>query len=394
MRSTKFYKPSNNILPRIFLTFLMLFTVAYGYSQFQIVGMQSQNGSAWVTAQQAHLTIAEPGKAPYTANVPFDAYKQYASGTSFTTHAGTSISIMYKGQMQVLHPNSTLKVVIEKSGIKAQTLKGTVQHVLKDVKQKVGFYKAGNGYTWAHAEGTQFTVQSSHKSKAVNIATSEGKVVVTDEVPVLINQQASTKGGGRDGRELKTTVRTTNTAGQQYTTNQNNQTVQFTTYQDAIAAFERELRIKEQNGTAYLDELADNYTLIGELYLEIGEYDRAIDPLGKAVQYIEMLDPEDITIIDTSLYFVEAMMNSVEPENRTIGYNVAVEIINILIEELNAYIAEYNYANQIQDEEWAWDLCYDLVDINEYLGWSYELLNDMAKANEFYNWADTYDSRL
>lgn len=392
MGALQIYKPT---ILKLFFSLNLLLLANLTSAQFQIVGMQYNGPSGWVTATQAHLTISEPGKQPYTQNVQYDYAKQYASGTTFTTHENTSISIMYKGQTQVMYPNSTLKVVIESNGIKAQTLKGTVNHILKDVKQKVGFYKAGNGYTWAHAEGTQFIVQASGQSKNVKIQTSEGRVTIVDQVPVVINQSATTKIGGKAGAELNTTVRTTNSAGQQaYVTNQGSNKIQYQTYGEAIEAFEKEIRYKEQSGNAYIEELAENYSLIGELYMEIGEFDRAIEPLGKAVEYLSALDDEDLYIIDTSLFYSEALINSSISDNRTIGNNLVIQIINILTPVLNEYIAEYNFANEDGDEDWAWDLCYDLVDINEYLGWSYELLNNDAKANEFYNWADTYEERL
>lgn len=387
--------PKQISLHYFLISALSFFFTSISFAQFQIVGMQFNGPSGWAQVDKAHLTISEPGKQPYTNTIPYDYAKQYASGTTFTTHENMSISILYKGQTQVMYPNSTLKVVIEGNGIKAQTLKGTVNHILKDVKQKVGFYKAGNGYTWAHAEGTQFIVEASGQSKNVKIQTSEGKVTIIDQVPVTINQSATTKIGGKSGGELTTTIRSYNSAGQQpYTTQQGAPKIQYQTYEQAIDAFERDTYNKEQSGNAYVEELAENYSLIGELYMEIGQFDKAIEPLGKAVEYLSALDEEDLYIIDTSLYFCEALINSVDNDNRTLGNNLINEIINILIPELNDYITEYNYAVQDEDYDWAWDLCYDLVDINEYLGWSYELLNNIPKATEFYNWADTYEERL
>ena len=117
-------------------------------------------------------------------------------------------------------------------------------------------------------------------------------------------------------------------------------------------------------------------------------------PLAKAVEFMAMLDSEDIYILDTSLYLGEAMVSTDNPEYINIGNTLIVDIINILIPELNEYIAEYNYAMEYEDDDWAWDICYDLVDINEYLGWAYELLEDYDKSDEFYDWADTYESKL
>jgi len=343
---------------------------------------------------EAKLTISEPGKPAYTQSIPFNNKQPYPFGTTITTF-DTAISTMYKGQRQVIHPNSALKLIKEQYGIKAQTVKGTVDHILKDVKQNVGFYKAGNGYTWAHAEGTELRVQATGHSKAVNIETFEGQINIIDQVPVKINQAATASIGGKKvGSDLTTTVRTTNTAGNTYSSNQSSQPIVYQTYEQAIDAFVNDTYNKEQSGTAYVEELAENYGLIGELYMEIGQFEKAIEPLGKAVEFMAMLDPEDIYILDTSLYLCEAMISTNVPEYQNIGNNLTVEIINILLPELNEYISEYNYAMQYEDDDWAWDLCYDLVDINEYLGWAYELLENYDKADEFYAWADEYDSRL
>lgn len=386
MKTHQIKKPYCNFL----LPILFCCIAHYSFAQFTIAGMQ-YNGQM---VNQAKLTIHEPGQSPYTTTVQYNPSKQYPFGTTITTFE-TAVSTMYSGQRQVIHPNSALKLIKEKYGLKAQTVKGTIDHIATNVKQNVGFYKAGNGYTWAHVEGTQFRVQAIGNSKNVNISTAEGRVTIIDQVPVKINQQASVNIGGKKvGSELNTTVRVTSTQGQVYSTGQSSKTFVYQTYEQAIDAFVRDTNYKEQSGTAYVEELAENYSLIGELYMEIGQFEKAIEPLGKAVEYMAILDPEDIYILDTSLYLCEAMISTNISDYIKIGNDLAVDIINILIPELNEYITEYKYALQYQDEDWAWDLCYDLVDINEYLGWAYELLNNYDKADEFYAWADEYDSRL
>ena len=340
MKTNQIKKPYCNFLLQFFFWFFCFFT-SISFAQFTIAGMQ-YNGQM---VNQAKLTIHEPGQSPYTATVQYNPGKQYPFGTTITTFE-TAVSTIYKGQRQVIQPNSALKLIKEKYGLKAQTVKGTVDHILKDVKQNVGFYKAGNGYTWAHAEGTQFRVQASGNSKKVNIATAEGRVTIIDQVPVKINQAATVNIGGKKvGSTLNTTVRTTNTQGQSYSTGQSSKTFVYQTYEQAIDAFVRDTNYKEQTGTAYVEELAENYSLIGELYMEIGQFEKAIEPLGKAVEYMAILDPEDIYIIDTSLYLCEAMINTNVSEYINIGNNLAVEIINILIPELNEYITEYKYFN-------------------------------------------------
>jgi tetratricopeptide (TPR) repeat protein len=383
-------KPCSKFLHHCVICLLFLLFTTVSTAQFNIAGMKN-NGQVVYTAK---LTIHEPGQAPYTESVQYNPNKYYSFGTTITTFE-TAVSTMYKGQRQIIHPNSALKLIKEKYGIKAQTVKGTVDHILKDVKQNVGFYKAGNGYTWAHAEGTQLRVQAAGHSKKVNIETYEGQINIIDQVPVKINQTKTTNIGGKKvGSELTTTIRTLKRAGEAYSSGQNSRAIVYQTYEQAIDAFVRDTYNKEQSGTAYIEELAENYSLIGELYMEIGQFEKAIEPLGKAVEFMAMSDPEDIYIIDTSLYLSEAMIGTNVAEYKNIGNNLAVEIINILIAELNEYETEYKYAVDYQDEDWAWDICYDLVDINEYLGWAYELLNDFDKADEFYAWAYEYESRL
>ena len=390
MTTNQINKPYSKFLQHYFTCFVFLMFTTVSFAQFTIAGMQA-NGQ---TVNVAKLTIHEPGQAPYTESVQYNPNKQYAFGTTITTF-DTAISTIYKGQRQVIHPNSALKLIKEKFGIKAQTVKGTVDHILKDVKQNVGFYKAGNGYTWAHAEGTQLRVQAAGHSKAVNIETFEGQINIIDQVPVKINQTATANIGGKKvGSELTTTVRTTNTAGQAYSSQQSSAPIVYQTYEEAIDAFVRDTYNKEQSGTAYVEELAENYGLIGELYMEIGQFEKAVEPLAKAVEFMAMLDPEDIYILDTSLYLGEAMISTDNIDYINAGNTLIVDIINILIPELNEYISEYNYAVEYEDDDWAWEICYDLVDINEYLGWAYELLENYDKADEFYNWADTYESRL
>lgn len=391
-------KPTNTLnfyFMKSVMTLLFVFLIShFASAQFQIVGMQVQSQTAWTPVNSVNLTISIPGQAPYTGQVNKDARRQYPSGTTFKTPPNTSISVLHKGQIQVMAGNSALKVVVLKNGVSAQTLSGQVQHILSDVKQKVGYYRAGNGYTWAHAEGTNFVVRASSRSKSVNIQTSEGRVVITDEVPVRINQQAMTQGGGRDGRELKTVVRTVNTAGQQYVTKSQSQPKVFRTYAEAIAAFEAETNRLEYSGGAYYEELADKFALIGELYLDVGEYDRAQEPLAKAFEYVQALDPEDPYVIDIMLYLAEASIYGTDREVQNMGVDLIRNFISIGQEALNENIADFKYANNIGDSDWAWDLCYDLSDLYEYMGWAYDLLNQEEQANYYYKWADYYDNQL
>ena len=134
MTTNQVNKPYSKYLQQYFILFLFLLFATVSYAQFNIVGMQN-NGQ---TVNSAQLTILEPGKKAYTQPIQYNPTIQYPFGTTITTF-DTAVSTMYKGQRQVIHPNSALKLIKEQYGIKAQTVKGTVDHILKDVKQNVGF---------------------------------------------------------------------------------------------------------------------------------------------------------------------------------------------------------------------------------------------------------------
>jgi len=391
-------RSNDNISPNLkalYLTnFLFLFLCMFFelHAQFQIVGMQ-YNGAF---ANSVNLTILNPDGTQFTGSVPFDAYKQYPSGTTFKTPANTAISILYKGQTQIISPNSSLKVSIVNNGVIAQTLTGKVQHVLKDVKQKLGFYKAGNGYTWAHAEGTDFFVEAYDKSKKAKFITLEGTIAILEEVPVSITQTATnleTHNGKTKERELTTTKRIYASAGQDYVTEEL-EPITYATYEEALYAFDDEINQLEAQGNAYPEELADLFTLLGELYLDNGQFDEAIVPLAKSVEYNNQVDPEAIETLEAVLYFCEALINATSDEAHVQGVNLVQEIIGIFTEELKVYLSEYKYAYDIQDYDLAWELCNDLVDLNEYLGWSHDLLENYDQAEYYYKWSDYYNGRL
>ncbi len=386
----------NNPNPRLKLfcsLFAFLFSMA-ATSQFQIVGMQ-YNGQ---NIGSVNLTILSPKGQPFTGAVPFDANKIYNSGTTFKTPAGTSIAILCKGQTQVMKPNSTLKLSLVNNGIKAETLTGSVQHVLKDVKSKLSFYKAGNGYTWAHAEGTVFEVEAYTKSKKAKFSTQEGTIAIIEDIPVSIVEPAKNqieRSGKAEERNLTTSRKTLNNSGQEYIT-ENIQPIEYATYEEALGAFDVEtyarnetVKVESPNWTL-IEELADDFTLLGGLYLENGQPDMAIDPLRIASAYNELTDPEGILTLESYLYLSEALIQSEDEVNRNEGLAYASSIVEALNEVLEEYIEEFDYAVANGDEDLAWEISYELVNICEYLGWSHDLLGQREAADIYYNLVDQY----
>ncbi len=377
-----------------FIILFLIFSSASMVAQFQIVGMQ-YNGQF---ATSANLTILSPKGQPFNGTVPFDANKQYASGTTFKTSAGTSISILCKGQTQIMAPETSLKLSFVNNGIKAETLTGSVKHVLKDVKSKLSFYKAGNGYTWAHAEGTVFEVQAYNKSKKAKFSTEEGTIAIIEDVPVSIAETAKNqidRSGKADERQLTAPRKTLNTVGEEYIT-ENIRPIQYATYEEALDAFDDAIYAKNETlninnpDWVLVEELADDFTLLGGLYLENGEPDLAIDPLRIAVEYNHLTDPDGILTLESYLYLAEALIQSQEEAERSEGITITNAIIEALNEALDEDIEEFDYALANQDEDLAWDIAQELIDICEYLGWSHDLLGETQAADQYYDLVDQY----
>ncbi len=381
---------------RIFFSAFIFLCSFSASAQFQIVGMQ-YNGQ---NVASVNLTILSPKGEPYAGPVQYDPNKIYNSGTTFKTSGGTSIAILCKGQTQIMKPNSTLKLSFVNNGIKAETLTGSVQHVLKDVKSKLSFYKAGNGYTWAHAEGTVFEVEAYNKSKKAKFSTQEGTIAIIEDIPVTIDEKAKNqidRSGKAEERHLTSPRKTLNSAGQEYITN-NLQPIEYATYEEALAAFDDEtygrneaVNLQYPNWTL-IEELAGDFTLLGGLYLENGQPDMAIDPLRIALEYNEMTDPEGILMLESYLYLAEALIQSEDEVNRNEGVMYATEIVKALNEVLEEDIEELDYAVENGDEDLAWEISYELVDICEYLGWSHDLLGQTEAADIYYDLVDQYSN--
>lgn len=94
------------------------------------------------------------------------------------------------------------------------------------------------------------------------------------------------------------------------------------------------------------------------------------------------------------LYLAEACIYGTDAEIKKLGVEMVREFIGEGEGILNEYLVDYKYAKNQGDADWAWDLCYDLVDLNEYLGWAHDLLNQKDKAAYYYKEADHYDSLL
>ncbi len=379
-----------------YLTILVFLLSLSANAQFQIVGMLYKGKPA----ESVNLIILVPNASPFNGPVNFDPNKVYNSGTTFKTPDSTSISILCKGQKQIMRPNSTLTLTIENNGITAKIKRGSVQHFLHDVKEKLSFYKAGNGYTWAHAEGTIFEVEAYEKSKKMKFSTQEGTIAVIEEVPIKIIEKTKNpidSIGKADERQLFSSKKTLVSAGEEYISNIG-QPIVYETYEDALKAIDNESTKNDEavdldnRDPTQKEELADHYTLLGGLYLENGQSDKAIEPLRKALKYHQLTNPEGLLTTETNLYLSEALIHSGDINGKIEGEGYAKEIIKTLENKLYKKIDDLGYATKNKDFDLVWDIKNKLVAICKYLGWSYDLLEVPETAKQYYDFAHEFSN--
>jgi tetratricopeptide (TPR) repeat protein len=332
-------------------------------------------------ATQASITITLPNATPKLT--PININLQFPSGTLFEIPANTVVTLSSNNNFQRLGPGSKHLAQVSTKGETHKTFWGSVTHY---VNNALSFYKASGSNTDVQGavKGTVFNVESAGKN--VKFSTSEGSVQMQKKVGVQINQQSQLK--RKQERELQTIQTSNLVAGapaRSYDYN-NNEVVKFATYQEAVDAFMYQLDQAYVNGED-AEYLADEYTLVGELYLDMGEPHNAIEPLQTALSlYIAEIDPYDPLNAISYLLLAEAYY---EAEYFEEGDNNWIKAQNIFIDDLNYNVELYNYFVQYTDDtEMIWSIGMDLVDNYDNLGWGYDVFGDYDKADYYYGLSD------
>ena len=371
MKPNGLKKPSNQSIKYLFTHLLVLLICYSGFSQSAISKIQ-YNGQDYT---QANIVITLPKGKPQNATVQVG--QQFASGTMFQIPAYTTVFLSSNGNTQRLGPGSKHMASAGPKGEKHKTFFGKVKHY---VSNKLSFYKASgpnNKYQGA-VEGTEFTVEAVGKN--VKFHTTEGSVQIQKRVKVTVNQQAAVN--RTKERELYTIEKSYVREGDPemyYDYNAYEQPVEFGSYQDAIDRYQSELDQGYYNGEDPF-YLADEYSLLGELYMDSGDYAGAINPLNKALNLWIEIDPYDPLIAEHYLNLAEAHYLSGNQDTGVSYWDMAVTIID------GAYkfnLDEYNYFYNLGDYGTAWGFGMDLLDMYYGLAYAYELRKNLGGPIEY-----------
>ena len=351
------------------------------FCQTSILAIEYQGSSI----NQANISIGQPKQAPVLTTIRVN--QKFSSGTLFQVPSNTVVWLTSNGNKQRLGPGSKHIASTSSKGESHRTLFGSVKHYVSNV---LNFYKASGPskkYQLA-VEGTEFTVQAIGKD--VRLQTTEGRVAIQRKVPVKIGEQV--QDNQKRKRELSTVKVSYQNAGdpEQTFSYNNTEEVKFETFDEAVANLEKLLNKAFINGED-AEYLADEYALLGSIYLEMELPHKAIEPFEKAIELYEEIDEDDPLLAENYLDLAEAYYYSGDEESGDDYWNDALDILE---DDLKYNLEDFNYFISEEDYETAWSVGMDIVDNYENLGWAYDLIDDIEKANDYYKKSDDLDHNL
>ncbi|OUR94695.1 hypothetical protein A9Q87_03410 [Flavobacteriales bacterium 34_180_T64] len=371
MKSKRMNKPSNQPLYCLLFSFLFVFSSTVIQAQ-SVVSKTEYNGQSDVPV---NIVVTIPKGKPVNASV--NVGQRFESGTMFQVPAYTTLYLTSNGNTQRLGPGSKHLAQAGPKGEKHKTFFGKVKHF---VSNKLSFYKTSgpsNKYQGA-VEGTEFTIEA--VGKDVKFYTTEGSVEIQRRVPVKVNQASAVN--RTKERELYTIKKSYVNAGDPeafYDYNAYEEPASYDSYEEAISEYKNQLDQGYYNGEdPYF--LADEYSLLGGLYLDGGDPSGAIEPLNKALNLWLEIDPSDPLIAENYLDLAEAHYLSENYDSGVQYWDYAVRIID---EAYKFNLDEYNYFYDLRDYDTAWGFGIDLVSMYEGLGYAYELRRNLGGEIEY-----------
>ena len=375
----------NNFLANVKLTAStsMLLISTIGLFSQTAIGKLEVNGAAVTSAT---IAFGAPKQQPVSQEVRLN--QSFVSGTLFIVPAKTVVWLVSNGNRQRLGPGSKHVAYSSSKGESHRTFWGSVTHF---VSNRLNFYKA-SGPSTKHqgaVKGTVFTVEA--VGKDVKFSTQEGIVSIENEVNISIEEQSDPVAG--KARNLTTTQTELLSAGdpEKFYAHGANEEIRYASYEEAIATFSNELDQAYSNGIdAAL--IAEKYTLLGELYLDDGNPGSASDAFKTSIElYEEKLEPDDPLVAQNYIGLGEA---SYDLGNYEVGTTYCNNALNIVSEDLQYNLEDFEYFKSIGDYDSAWGIGIDVMDNYEDLGWCYELLSDPEESDRYYAMADALESEL
>lgn len=336
MNTSSNYLVSSKRLKIALLTICLLSSVKPLVAQTKIHALEFNQ----TVVNSAIVTVIEPKQSP--KEITLTIGKSFPSGTLFQVPANTVVWLTSNNNRQRLGPGSRHMVSANAKGESHKTFFGMVKHF---VLSRLSFYTASgpNNRVQGAVEGTEFTVEA--VGHDVKFYTSEGKVAIHRKVPIKIGEASPSE--SKRKRTITTEKVSYLSAGQpeEKFTSEAAYSVNYQTYEEAIYYFKQKLDKRYYNG----DEpgyLAEEYTVLGELYMDNDEAEKAIAPFKRAVDLIEEMEMEDsfeandIDVPGNYLNLCDALYEVDRWDEGEVYWKTAVRILK---EELYYNVEDYNY---------------------------------------------------
>ena len=260
--------------------------------------------------------------------------------------------------------------------------KGQIRSQVTVAGQLGASYKVGNGEgISASSKATDYTFINIGNNIQASLKTDEGQIEIIEEVTMQINdysQKINNNGPNSEQQKYPTkSISITQTAGNANT--YGGRSVIYNNYNEAVNCLAQEINNQRQ-GNADPEELMDNYTSLGELYLDLGNAANAIQSFNGALYYCNLEYYEDeIESIEIKLYLAEAYMDN---GNQNEGQGTVNRCISLLQDNLRYEMEDLNYAQG--DEELRQLICDEILDIYDFLGWAYDIVGNTSVSDQYY----------
>jgi len=370
---------SNNKQKRFFLVaiiFFLLFAIMpqVTLAQYRIISMVDEHGNGNKSVVLAKLKLPSDPKPKSDVLVEWNPRKEYASGTIFQTKKGQWIILKYKTLSIDVAPNTIIEINSSIKGSSVTSLFGRVKAQLKAAASNLGFFRMGNGYVWAHAEGTVFSIESMPDSKRAKFSTEDNSII-----NILDPYDCDVSGRSEDARALTLYKAKQLDSNGEYVSG-DLPPVNYS-YGEAVDYMLKRINSKS-NSDSYesIQELADDYLVLADIYIEGKEYSKGIEMATNAREIYDEWEPDSQDYYYASLLLADALVESGQLEA---GGRLAEELLPVFLEELN----------------FIYDACHG-QDVNDDLGWAYDVLgryygmiDQDEKADSHDDKADYYDEQ-
>lgn len=358
----------NSSLLLIGALFVLPCHAAFAQSKVMALGVNM------VSAQQASVGVYPPeGKG--TIKKVLSLNDDLPSGTKLVIPGNTVIKLRSRGGEQnirsINNKEYEYRVDYEAKG-ELHTIKGNGSELKNIVSPNngVGYtYRNSNDRgTTAASKHTEFTFadNSQGDNDRAAIATQEGAIVITDEVPITINGQFVTN--NIDGEKSSKTVSYDQVAGEKFTST--NSSIEYKSLDEALA------KILGDNQNTRKGITARNADLmcLGHLYMAKGQPAKALEAFSLVLNYYQVQYGDgSVKSINVMMFTAEAYLALNDPEGR----QLAVDCVGWLTKDLKEIDRERAYSQNGNL------FCAEYAEKCKFIAWGYKALGMAAESEQF-----------